>query len=60
MIGAHALEERKGQNMMHTYTPKCPYQVSTFNTLWNQRNNPDKILKLSHYDKVRGQIKVTP
>ena len=31
-----------------TPTPpnQCPYQVSTFYTLWNQRKNPDKILKL--------------
>ena len=37
----------KGHTMMHTYTPnQCPYQVSTFYKLWNQRNNPDKILKL--------------
>ena len=25
---------------------QCPYQVSTFYTLWNPRNSPDKILKL--------------
>ena len=31
--------------MMHTYTPnQCPYQVSTFYTLWNARNS--HILKL--------------
>ena len=30
-----------------TYTPnQCPYQVSTFYTLWNPRNSPDNILKL--------------
>ena len=46
MAGAHTLAEQKGQTMMHTYNPWCPYQVSTFYTLWNQRNNPDKILKL--------------
>ena len=30
-----------------TPTPpnQCPYQVSTFYTLWNPRNSPDKILK---------------
>ena len=25
---------------------QCPYQLSTFYTLWNPRNSPDKILKL--------------
>ena len=25
---------------------QCPYQVSTFYTLWNPRNSPDKILRL--------------
>ena len=33
-----------------TFTPippnQCPYQVSTFYTLWNPRNSQDKILKL--------------
>ena len=30
-----------------TTTPnQCPNQVSTFYTLWNPRNSPDKILKL--------------
>ena len=46
MTGTYTLEEQKGQTMMHTYNPQCPHQVSTFYTLWNQRNNPDKILKL--------------
>ena len=37
----------KGHTMTHTFTPnQYPYQVSSFYTLWNQRNNPDKILKL--------------
>ena len=40
---------------------QCPYQVSTFYTLWNPRNSPDKILEThGHYDKLKGQIKVTP
>ena len=31
--------------MMHTYTSnQCPYHVSIFYTLQNQRNSPDKIL----------------
>ena len=46
----------KGHTMMHTYTHththththpnQCSYQVSTFYTLRNPRNSPDKILKL--------------
>ena len=30
---------------IHLHTPpnQCPYQVSTFYTLWNPRNSPDKI-----------------
>ena len=31
---------------LHTRPNQCPYQVTTFYTLWNPRNNPDKILKL--------------
>ena len=38
----------KGHTIKHTQTPQriCPYQVSTFYTLWNPKNSPDKILKL--------------
>ena len=34
---------------IHLHTPpnQCPYQVSPFYTLWNPRNSPDKILKLT-------------
>ena len=37
----------KGHTMMYTYTPydQCPYQVSTFYTLQDPRNSPEKILK---------------
>ena len=31
---------------LHTSPNQSPYQVSTFYTLWNPRNSPDKILKL--------------
>ena len=35
---------------------QCPYQVSTFYTLWNLRNSPDKILKLM-VTMTRSQVK---
>ena len=45
---------------MHTYTPnQCPYQVSTFYTLWNPRNNLDKILKLM-VTMTRSKVKSRP
>ena len=36
------------QSPFCTPTPpnQCPYKVTTFYTLWNQKINPDKILKL--------------
>ena len=49
MVGEHTLAEPKLKvTPQCTSTPpyQCPYQVSTLYTLWNQRNNPDKILKL--------------
>ena len=58
----NTLWQSKKVTPLCTRTPhnQCPYKVSTFYTLWNTRNSPDKILKLRHYDKVKGQIKVTP
>ena len=47
MAGEHTLAEHDGRTMMHTYIPyQSPYQVSTFYTLWNPTNSPDKILQL--------------
>ena len=47
MAGEQTLAEQKGHTRMHTYiSNQCPYQVSTFYTFCNPRNNPDKILKL--------------
>ena len=44
----NTLSQRKKVTPWSTPTPlnQCPYQVSTFYTLWNPRNSPDKILKL--------------
>ena len=65
MSGEHTLAEPTLKvTPQCTPTPpnQCPYQVSPFHILWNQRNNPDKLLKLmgtmprskvksrSHYD----------
>ena len=45
---------------MHTSPPnQCPYQVLTFYSLWNPRKSPD-FKTHGHYDKVKGQIKITP
>ena len=63
MAGEHTLAEQKGHTLMHTYIPpnQSPYQVSSFYILWNPRNSPDKINEThGHYEKVKGQIKVTP
>ena len=49
MAGEHTLAKPKLKvKPWCTPTPpkQCPYQVSTFDTLCNQRNNPDKFLKL--------------
>ena len=47
MAGEHTLAEQKiTQGCTPTPPNQCPYQVSTFYTLWNPKNIPDKILKL--------------
>ena len=46
MAREHTLPEPKLKVIPHTPPNQSPYQVSTFYTLWNQKNNPDKILKL--------------
>ena len=44
----NTLWQSKKVTPRYTPTPpnQCPYQVSTFYTLWNPRNRPDKGLKL--------------
>ena len=43
---------------IHLQTPpnQCPYQVSTFCTLWNPRNSPDKILSVK-VTTTRSKVK---
>ena len=56
-------EEKDVSNMaddhiLHTYTPnQCLKEVSTFYTLWKQRNSPDKILELM-VTIIRSQVKL--
>ena len=47
---------------LYTYTQnQCPHQVLTSYTLQFLRYNPETIFQTQgHYDKVKGQIKVTP
>ena len=44
--------------MMHTYTPnQCPYQMSTFSTLQNQRKWIEQDFQTQgHYDKVKSRL----
>ena len=60
MAGEDTLAEPKLKVTPHNvnlHPPnQFPHQASTFYTLWNQRNNPDKILKLM-VTMTRSKIK---
>ena len=68
MAAEHTLAEQKcmcashhdAHLHLHTAPNQCPYQVSTFYTLWNPRNSRKDFIGQGHYGKVKGQIKVTP
>ena len=59
VAGEHILAEPK-LNVTPWCTPtptnQCPYQLSTFYTLWNPRNSPDKISKLM-VTMIRSKVK---